>query len=51
MLKITGATCLSKSKKYMKNAVFMNNSGINGTSGIEFDFGFTSNGVGLVVRW
>lgn len=46
-----GNNLLAKSKIYMANALDLYNNSNNRTSGIEFDFGFTSNGVGLVVRF
>ena len=48
---IVGLNRISKSKTFMRSAVNSYNSNINKSAGIEYDFGFTGNGAGMVVRF
>ena len=48
---ISGATCMSKSKKYISNSVDIYNSGVSKSASKELKFGITGNGVGLVLSF
>lgn len=50
-LTITGTICMSKSKKYIRNSVDIYNNSINRNARVDFDFGFTGNGVGVAVHF